>query len=163
METNVKHRIMRLKNYASAFIFIFILGSGFTLKDKSLDDTPINWTDIEQAQKLAKEAPKKVFIDFTAKWCGWCKVMDKKTFTDPEVADYMNKNYYAVKMNFDSKETFSYLGETYAAKQLAEKYGITGLPTMLLASADFKTIEQIVGYHKPNPFIKRLKAFNELY
>ena len=152
---------MQFKNFTSGLIFILLLVSGFTLRDNSVNEASIIWTDIEQVQQLAKEKPKSVFIDFTAKWCGWCKVMDKKTFTNAEVVGYMNANYYAVKMDFDSKETFSYLGETYTAKQLAEKYGITGLPTMLLASADFQTIEQIVGYQKPSPFLKRLKKFKE--
>lgn len=153
---------MRLQKHIAAIFFMAFTLSGFTLKkDENVGKSIVNWTDIEAAQILAKETPKNVFIDFTAKWCGWCKVMDKKTFSDPEVAAYMNENYYSVKMDFDSDKTFQYLGKQYTAKQLAKKYGVTGLPTMLLASADFETVIQIVGYQKPNPFIKKLKQFNE--
>ncbi len=149
-----------IKVTAILSITLLIIFGFSTLKTKK-PTAEVNWIGIEQAQKLAKESPKKVFIDFTAKWCGWCKVMDKKTFSDPEVAAYMNEHYYTVKMDFDSPETFTYLGEAYTAKQLANKYGITGLPTMLLASADFQTVIQVVGFQKANPFLKKLKQFNE--
>lgn len=137
---------------------ILIVCSSFTTIE---DSDKLSWYDIEEVQKLAKEKPKNVFIDFTAKWCGWCKVMDKKTFTDPAVMEYLNENYYAVKLDFDSPREFSYLGEKYTAKELAKENGITGLPTMLVANSDFSRIEKIIGYQKPKPFINRLKEFNE--
>ena len=102
-----------------------------------------------------------VFIYFTAKWCGWCKVMDKKTFTDPEVADYLNQYFYSVKMDFDSPKKFNYLGTEYTAKELAKENGITGLPTMLVASSDFKNVNKIIGYQKPKQFISQLKKFRD--
>ena len=154
---------MKLKKQSiiilSALVMIL---SGFKIINGEKKDSPlVNWTDIEQAQALTKENPKNVFIDFTAKWCGWCKVMDKKTFSDPAVAKYMNENYYSVKMDFDSDKIFNYLGKEYTAKQLAKKYGVTGLPTMLLASSDFGNVIQIVGFQKAGPFMKKLKQFNE--
>ncbi len=138
-----------------------LLLTSFVAVNGEVDAPELKWYGIEEVQKLTKERPKKVFIDFTAKWCGWCKVMDKKTFTDPEVAAYLNENYYSVKLNFDSPDTFEYLGEKYTAKQLAQKNGITGLPTMLVASPDFKKVERIVGYQKPKQFMNSLKGFDE--
>jgi hypothetical protein len=35
----------------------------------------------------------------------WCKVMDKKTFTNPKVIKYVNKTYYAVSLDAEGKRT----------------------------------------------------------
>ncbi|MFT7034845.1 MAG: thioredoxin-related protein, partial [Cyclobacteriaceae bacterium] len=80
---------------------------------------------------------------------------------DPEVTEYLNEHFYSVKMDFDSPKKFNYLGAEYTAKELAKKNGITGLPTMLVASSDFKNVNKIVGYQKPKQFINQLKKFKE--
>ena len=115
------------------------------------------WTTFDKLANEDNSSNKKYLVDVYTEWCGWCKVMDKKTFTDAAVINYLNQNYYAVKLNFDSPQKFNYLGKQYTAKELAKANGITGLPTMLVASADFKTVERIVGYQKPKQFISKLK------
>jgi thioredoxin-related protein len=150
---------MRHIRYTPLILLLFIITS-FIGSDRNIT-TALTWYNIEEAQKRAKDSPKMVFIDFTAKWCGWCKVMDKKTFTDPEVADYLNQYFYSVKMDFDSPKKFNYLGTEYTAKELAKENGITGLPTMLVASSDFKNVNKIIGYQKPKQFISQLKKFRD--
>jgi thiol:disulfide interchange protein len=99
---------MRHIRYTPLILLLFIITS-FIGSDRNIT-TALTWYNIEEAQKRAKDSPKMVFIDFTAKWCGWCKVMDKKTFTDPEVADYLNQYFYSVKIDFDSPKKFIDLG-----------------------------------------------------
>ena len=38
-------------------------------------------------------------MDIYTDWCGPCKLMDKNTFQNPDVAQYLNNNFYAVKFN----------------------------------------------------------------
>lgn len=64
----------------------------------------IRWISFEEAMKLNKKKPKMVFVDIFTDWCGWCKKMDAETFTDPAIAAYINKRYYAVKFNAEQKE-----------------------------------------------------------
>lgn len=64
----------------------------------------IKWMTFEEALKLNKKKPKMIFIDIYTDWCGWCKKMDAETFANPEVVAYMNKKYYAVKLNAEQKE-----------------------------------------------------------
>ncbi len=134
---------------------VIILGiSGFTNPE-----TPVNWVSLDQAQELAGKDGKAIFIDFTAEWCGWCKVMDKKTFTDAQVATYMNDNFYAVKLDYDSGEKLDFFGEQLTARDLATRYKVSGLPTILLLSSDSKKSKKLVGYKKPEPFLKGLEQF----
>src|SRR4249919_2233805 len=58
----------------------------------------VNWMSIDDVQVAMKKQPRKVWIDVYTDWCGWCKRMDKTTFSDPNVIRYMNKHFYAVKL-----------------------------------------------------------------
>ena len=119
----------------------------------------INWVGIEEAQSLMKDAPKPIFIDFTAKWCGWCKKMDKTTFADTKVANRLNEGFYSVKLDFDSKVVFAYKGDEYTAKQLAKEFGVTGLPTMIVISDNLTTVNTVVGYKTSKQFLKAIEIF----
>ena len=59
----------------------------------------INWMTVEEVQEKMLTAPRKVYIDIYTDWCHWCKIMDKKTFTNKYVIDYMNENYYCIHFN----------------------------------------------------------------
>ncbi|NJK95139.1 MAG: DUF255 domain-containing protein [Bacteroidales bacterium] len=64
----------------------------------------VKWYTIEQVVELQKKEPKKILIDVYTDWCGWCKKMDAETFDHPIIAEYINKYYYPVKFNAESKE-----------------------------------------------------------
>jgi len=139
-------------------LFVLIIVTAFF--SFTTEENTINWVSIEEAQASVKENPKAIFIDFSAQWCGWCKVMDKKTFSDETVASYMNENFYPCRLDYDSKEVFEFFGEKYTARQLGEKYKVPGLPTILLISADNKKSKTLVGYKNPDQFLPKLKSFN---
>lgn len=121
----------------------------------------INWQKLETAQVLTKDEPRPIFIEFTAKWCGWCKKMDKTTFSDTKVINILNDTFYAVKIDFDSKVPIEYQGEKYTGKELAEKFGIEGLPTMIYIPSDLDGSRKIVGYKSSKQLIKELNRLNE--
>ena len=73
----------------------------------------INWMTFQEAVKLNETAPKKIFIDVYTDWCGWCKKMDKTTFLNAEVVEYMNKNFYAVKLDAEMNDTIVFNGYTF--------------------------------------------------
>ncbi len=65
----------------------------------------IHWYSFEEAYKLNKKKPKKIFVDVFTDWCGWCKKMDAETFTNPVISKYMAKHFYCVKLNAERKDT----------------------------------------------------------
>lgn len=65
----------------------------------------IEWLTMEEAYARNKKEPRKFLVDVYTDWCHWCKVMDKETYTDPKVAEYVNKKFYAVRFNAESRST----------------------------------------------------------
>jgi len=55
--------------------------------------TEIQWVDFTAGYASAKESGKILLIDVYTDWCGWCKVMDNKTYTDSQVIQTLAKDY----------------------------------------------------------------------
>jgi len=96
------------------FILLFFLALFFvSISGLAQDISNVKWYSIEEAEKLNKQQPRKILIDVYTDWCGWCKKMDKETFNHPVIAEYLNENYYAVKLDAESKEEIVFKGTTY--------------------------------------------------
>ncbi len=52
-------------------------------------------------------------MDVYTNWCGWCKVMDRKTYRINKLASYVNEHYYAVKFNAESKDSLVFNNKKY--------------------------------------------------
>ncbi|WP_423856431.1 thioredoxin family protein [Yeosuana marina] len=133
----------------------------------------INWVSFDEALALQKKTPKKIMMDVHTNWCGPCKMLDKNTFHNKDVVDYVNKNYYAVKFNGEGNETINYKGQTFSnpnynpelankrnsAHQLASYLQISAYPTIVFFDENGDVIAPIRGYQKPTQLELYLKMF----
>lgn len=65
----------------------------------------VQWMGFEEAVKRNEKEPRKILIDVYTKWCGWCKRMDATTYKDPVITDYINRNFYPVKLDAETRDT----------------------------------------------------------
>jgi thioredoxin-related protein len=47
-------------------------------------------------------------IDVYTTWCGPCKMMSNQTFNNPQIAKYINDNFYAVKFDAETKDSVKF-------------------------------------------------------
>jgi thioredoxin-related protein len=73
----------------------------------------VRWYTIQEAEKLNKKAPRPIFIDTYTDWCGWCKKMDKDTFTNSVIIDILNNKFYPVKFDAEGSEPVTFMGQTF--------------------------------------------------
>ena len=124
------------------------------------EEATINWLTIEEAQELSKKEPRKVFIDVYTDWCGWCKRMDKVTFSNEEVANYANKHFYAVKLKADSDNKVMFHGKEITQAELARALRVSGYPTIVFFDEAFKQFQPVSGFRQPDEFKKMLMQVN---
>lgn len=119
----------------------------------------INWVTLEEADNLRQKEPRKILIDVYTDWCGWCKRMDATTFRDPELVNYVNENYYAVKLDAEQKEPITIGGKTYeydpnvgrrGVHKIAEELlqGRMSYPTIVFLDERMNMIQPLPGFRK---------------
>jgi uncharacterized protein YyaL (SSP411 family) len=65
---------------------------------------PIQWHEwSSEAFAAARRANKPILLDIGAVWCHWCHVMDRESYDDPEIAQIVNENFIAVKVDRDER------------------------------------------------------------
>lgn len=119
----------------------------------------VKWLSFEEAVKLARTNPKPMMIDLYTDWCGWCKVMDSKTFTHPVIARVLNERFYPVKFNAEQKETVNFKDREYkfvasgmrGYHELAAALtgGQLSYPTLVFLDEQQNLIQPLAGYQTP--------------
>ena len=134
-----------------------------------VDDKDIHWMSLDDVQVAMKKEPRKVWIDVYTDWCGWCKRMDKTTFSNPNVIRYMNEHFYAVKMDAEQKSDIRIMGKMYnanpaeAAHPFAKEllHGSLSYPTSVVMEENFQTPQPIPGYQDVKTIEMIMKFFGE--
>ncbi|HNT51001.1 MAG TPA: DUF255 domain-containing protein, partial [Cyclobacteriaceae bacterium] len=98
-----------MKKYLSV-LFIAMVGQ---LWAQEKTESAVKWMTFEEAVEKSKTEKRKIFIDVYTDWCGWCKVMDKNTFTDPKIASLLNEKFYAVKFDAEQTADVNFRGTTF--------------------------------------------------
>lgn len=104
-------------------------------------------SSISQACEVAATEGKLIMVDLYADWCGPCKIVDRKVFSDSEVGRYVNSRFIALKFDIDDEPGSS----------VVRRYGIRSVPRILIFSADGELLTDFSPARKPKEFLDKLK------
>jgi len=132
----------------------------------------IKWMSMNEALEAQKKEPRKIFVDAYTTWCGPCKLLDKNTFGNKDVANYINKHYYAVKFNAEGNEVVKYNDKVFknpnyqankkgrnSVHEFALAMGVNAYPTMVFFDEKGKFLSPLKGYLTPKKLEIFLKVF----
>lgn len=111
----------------------------------------INWlADHDSALAQAKASGKPMIIDFTAEWCAACHEMERETYTDATVIQ-ASEAFVTVMIDCTASADPQ-------VKAIQARYGVTGLPTVVLLDATGNQVDTMVGFIPAEEFLGRLKG-----
>lgn len=130
---------MRVKT--GVFIMLplfFVVLMFFSNSVCSTEVEEIQWHSYDDGIARSQFEKKKVFLHFTAEWCFYCGVMEKKSFTDPGVISALNENFISIKVDFDREE------------EISSSYRVVGLPDTVFLAEDGQIIARQPGFIPPD-------------
>jgi thioredoxin-related protein len=114
------------------YLLVILSFSSFAANIEGIQFTEGSWSQIlDEAQKQ----DKLIFIDIYTTWCGPCKVMSEKVFTDSRVGEKFNEKFINFKIDAEKGEGI----------ELAKKYAITAYPTYLFVNGSGELVYRIIG------------------
>jgi thioredoxin-related protein len=157
----VKQRILKYIIILLCFCSGFFTGYAQTVK----------WYSLPETLELNNKEPRDIIIDVYTDWCGWCKVMEKTTYNNSIIAEYLNKKFYLVKLNGEEREDIKIGDRTY--KYVA--YGQRGYhelaavlldgkmvyPSIVFLDEKGRKLHVLQGYIKAKPFDEIIKYIGE--
>ena len=104
---------------------------------------------LAEATTKAEAQKKPVMIDFITDWCRWCDTLDARTYSDADVASFVNDRLVAIKIDAEKGEGID----------IARKYGVNAYPTIVFIKPDGGEIDRILGYVAAAPFLQTVKDY----
>ena len=132
----------------------YFWGLGFTMLFLPLvhgQNVQVHWMTRDQAISKSKVEKKKVLVEIYTVWCSFCKKLDAVTLKEPDIAEYINENFYPVRLDAQCKTPIEILGKSYKYKDgyndLAREltFGRLAFPTLVFMDENFRVIQPIPG------------------
>lgn len=131
----------------STFVILFFLA---TLSIRANEGEGIKFFEGTWQAALTKSAAenKLIFLDISTSWCGYCKKLKQTTFADKKTGVYFNERFINVELDAEQGE----------GKRLAQKFGVSGYPTLLLVDKNENALLTSEGYHDADDLINLIKS-----
>jgi thioredoxin-related protein len=121
----------------------------------------LQWYEFAEGYNKAKAENKILLVDAYTDWCGWCKVMDRETYTNAEVIGTLNRDFVCVKFNPEVEMTHSFGKYNLKSNELLNWIANGqpgGYPTSYFLFHPAKNDERAsqAGYLPPDQFLNLL-------
>lgn len=140
-------------------------------KESKKAEGELNWLGMDEVEAAVSSNKKKVLVDVYTDWCGPCKMMDARTFTDASVQEVINEKFYPVKFNAEGPSAIEFQGKSWenpnhdpnkrgrnSQHQLASFFKVPGYPTLVVLDENMNIIKKIVGFKTPDKLLAELNA-----
>ncbi len=118
----------------------------------------VKWKTLDEALELNKTQKRKIILNLYNYNRVSCTLMRTNTFNQPQVADYINKNFYPISIDVFTKDTLEIFGQKYINENQPYKYhqlpiaaleGKMNFPVFLILDENLKVLEKVTGYLTP--------------
>jgi thioredoxin-like negative regulator of GroEL len=106
--------------------------------------TAMTWLSYESGVALGSQTGKPMLVDFTAKWCGWCKKLEQDVFSNKEMIS-LSQQFVCIRVDGDERP------------DLTRKFAVDGYPTTLVLASSGQELHRMVGYMPLTRYMAEVK------
>ena len=159
-------------------VILLLAITPFTAFSQGALKNKIDWIPLEKAKKYAKKYDKNILVFFYKKNCQYCEEMKSETLSDQTVIDFINHNFFPVKIDSRTKDTILYNGIKYSNQQPISHGStfrhdfyhevarfnrngedLTTTPTIVLFNSKFEKINVLPGKHVKPLLLRKIKPY----
>jgi thiol:disulfide interchange protein DsbD len=107
--------------------------------------------DYQAALTLARSEQKPLLVDFGASWCGACKELEQKTFSDPRVVREGGR-FIPVRVDLSPGK------DTKAKRDILASYAQHGLPLVVLHKPSGEIATRVTSFVEAEHFLDLMRA-----
>lgn len=109
--------------------------------DKVGDD--LNATDnLTEAEQIATEQNKDIFVVFKSDVCGWCDRLEQETLADERIISQLDEKYVTAIIDIDKQP------------DVAEAYNVAATPVMLFLDNNGTEKARLNGFYGPQELVE---------
>jgi len=131
---------------------------------------PVDWYPWgPEALEKARKEGKMIFISIGYSSCYWCHVMERESFSDPEIAKFMNANFVNIKIDREERPDLDDIYMTALGIYVTQTGGGTGWPLSMFLTSDTRPVAGGTYFpprdqpNRPPGFLGVLKAMHKLW
>ena len=123
----------------------------------------VQWLSFDAAVAKAQKENKHLIVDVYTSWCGWCKVMDRQTYGNADVAAYLTENFAMAKVNGESAAKLTWNGKMLTEREFAKAVGVNGYPSTFFMKPNAELLGGVSGYIKSPDMLIYAKYLSTRY
>lgn len=100
----------------------------------------------DEALSKANAEQKLVLVDLYTDWCGWCKKMDRETFSDPRVGK-ATRGMVPIRVNAEK-----------GGEDVARRYRVDGFPVVIFLDGKGREVQRIRGFVDADEMLKVVES-----
>lgn len=133
-------------------LMIVVALSATTISFASAQGIKFEEGTFTEALEKAKQEGKLLFVDCYTSWCGPCKMLANKVFTNDTISQYFNHHFINLKMDMEKGE----------GPELGRKFAVKAYPTLLFIEPSNQTVVyQVVGGRSVQGLLEESKKAND--
>lgn len=121
----------------------------------------LTWYSFDEGVSKAQKENKQVLVDFYTDWCGWCKEMDKTTYSDRDVISYLNDKFVVIRLNPEKDGTLKFGDKQFKNMEFSLGVGVNGYPATLFMESDYEILQLVPGYMPAETFMYYIGFFGD--
>jgi thioredoxin-related protein len=135
-----------IQTYVLLILFshvVFAQNTSTKQEEATADTVTFIHEKFNEAIQKARADNKILFVDAYTTWCAPCKMMDKKTFNDEEVATFFNEKFVNLKLDMEQGEGLT----------IQQRYKVAAFPTLLFLNGDGEVVHKVLGFQDAAQFL----------